>query len=75
MASEDVPVYVDGRSARVPPGTTALDAVRAIDEAEAARVEAGERMIVDSRGLPLAADSTVYAGAIYRTARAARGGE
>jgi hypothetical protein len=75
MADEDVPVYVDGRGTRVPPGSTALDAVRAVDADEAVRVAAGARVITDSRGLPISADSVVYAGAIYRTSRARREGE
>jgi hypothetical protein len=67
-----VRVFVNERGVDVPAGSTALDAVRALDPDEAARVAAGERAIVDSRGLPAAADAAAYAGAIYRTITARR---
>jgi hypothetical protein len=63
----DVRVFVNERRVDVPLGTTALDAVRALDPDEATRVATGARAIVDSRGLPAAPDAAVYAGAIYRT--------
>ena len=50
----------------VPPGATALDAVRAWDASAAADVEGGRRMITDSRGLPLDAAATKSAGSIIR---------
>ena len=50
----------------VPPGATALDAVRAWDASAAADVEGGRRMITDSRGLPLDAAATMSAGSIIR---------
>ena len=65
--SRDLRVFVNERGVDVPRGATALDAVRALDGAEATRVEAGERSIVDSRGLPTAPDAAAFAGAIYRT--------
>ncbi len=65
-------VFVNERGVDVAPGATALDAVRARDAAEGARVVAGARQITDSRGLPVAADSAAYAGAIYRTVTARR---
>ena len=66
-------VFVNERGLDVPPGATALDAVRARDAAEGDRVAAGERQITDSRGLPVAADAPAYGGAIYRTIAARRG--
>lgn len=50
----------------LPPGATALDAVRAWDASAAADVEGGRRMITDSRGLPLDAAATMSAGSIIR---------
>ncbi|AHG91374.1 hypothetical protein J421_3837 [Gemmatirosa kalamazoonensis] len=62
-----VRVFVNERGVDVPRGASALDALRVADEGEAARVAAGERALVDSRGLPTAADAPTFAGAIYRT--------
>jgi hypothetical protein len=62
-----VRVFVNERGVDVPRGATALDALRALDVDEAARVEAGERALVDSRGLPTTSDAPAFAGAIYRT--------
>ena len=66
----DLRVFVNERGVDVPPGATALDAVRAADPAEADRVAAGERAVADSRGLPTPADAPAFAGAIYRTVTA-----
>ena len=68
--SDAVRVFVNERGVDVPRGASALDAVRALDEGEASRVVAGERSIVDSRGLPTAPDAAAFAGAIYRTVTA-----
>jgi hypothetical protein len=59
-------VFVDGVAVAVPPGATALDAVRAADAAAAEAVLAGARVITDSRGLPVANDTPVHGGAIFR---------
>ena len=48
-------------------GATALECVRAWRPEEADAVAAGSRLITDSRGLPIAADSRASAGSIYRT--------
>ena len=61
-----VRVYVNGHGVDVPPGASALDAVRAADPEAAARIDAGERALTDSRGLPIAPDAAAYAGAIFR---------
>ena len=68
-----VRVYVNERGVDVAPGSTALDAVRALDAAAAERIAGGMRALTDSRGLPVAAASAVHGGAIYRvvSARAA----
>jgi len=64
---ETVRVFVNERGVDVPRGATALDALRALDGDEAARVDAGERTVVDSRGLPADTSAPTFAGAIYRT--------
>jgi hypothetical protein len=74
--SEHVRVYVNAVGLDVPAGATALDAVRSWNAAEADAVARGARVITDSRGLPVAADVAVYAGAIFRLVSSrARGGE
>lgn len=59
-------VYVDGTGLDVARGATALDAVQARSAEAAAAVRAGTRVITDSRGLPVAPDAPVAAGAIFR---------
>jgi hypothetical protein len=66
----DVRVFLNGRAFDAPEQSSALDALRAFDAAEAAAVDAGDRVIADSRGLAIDPASVVYAGAIYRTMRA-----
>jgi hypothetical protein len=67
MTMTNVRVFVNARGYDVSAAATAVDAVRAADVAEADAVVAGTRMITDSRGLPVPADTPVYAGVIYRT--------
>ena len=64
---ETLRVFVNERGVDVPRDATALDALRALDADEAARVDAGERTLVDSRGLPADKTAPAFAGAIYRT--------
>lgn len=71
-----VRVFVNARGYDVPADASALDAVRAADVAEADAVAAGARLITDSRGLPVPAETVVYAGVIYRVvANRSRDGE
>jgi hypothetical protein len=65
-------VYVNAIGLDVPDGATALDAVRAWNDAAADEVAVGERVIADSRGLPAAPDSRAHGGAIYRVLPARR---
>lgn len=58
--------YVNELGVSVPPGSSALDAVRAFNSQEADALQAGLRKITDSRGLPVAPESIVHGGAIYR---------
>lgn len=59
-------VFVNGRAVDVPPGATAIDAVRAWDAGAAQEVLGGARLITDSRGLPLDGTVPIQAGAIFR---------
>ena len=65
-------VYVNATGLDLPPGSTALDAVRAWNAAAADDVAVGERVIADSRGLPTAPDAPVHGGAIFRVLPARR---
>jgi hypothetical protein len=67
--SDGMAVYVGVKGATVPDGSTALDAVRAIDPSEADQVAAGICVICDSRGLPIPPDTPAYSGAIFRIVR------
>lgn len=60
-------VFVNASAVDVAPGATALDCVRSWRGEEGEAVAAGGRIITDSRGLPIPADSPAQAGSIYRT--------
>ena len=66
MNQSTIPVFVNATRVEVPPGATALDAVRAWSADAASEVSAGRRSIVDSRGLPLDAAAPMSAGSILR---------
>lgn len=59
-------VFVNAVGVDVGAGASALDAVRQWSAEEADKVVRGERVITDSRGLPIAADAPVSAGSIFR---------
>lgn len=61
-----VRVFVNAHGVDVPAGSSALDAVRIWDSDEASAVSRGERVITDSRGLPIDGAFRVSAGAIFR---------
>ena len=61
-----VRVFINARGYDVAADATALDAVRTADAAAADDIAAGTRLITDSRGLPVAPETPVYGGAIYR---------
>ncbi len=65
-ASRNVRVFVNATGVDVPAGASVLDAIRHWDAGEAAAVDRGERVITDSRGLPIASDVRVSAGSIFR---------
>jgi hypothetical protein len=59
-------VFVNGVGLDVPPGATALDAVRGWSAHAAEAVIRGASLITDSRGLPARPDVPIQAGAIFR---------
>lgn len=61
-----VRVYVNGRGVDAPSAASPVDAVRVADPALADAIVAGERLITDSRGLPVEAGMALYNGAIFR---------
>ncbi len=67
--SDKVRVYINARPVDVDSSATALQAVEAWDEIQAAAVRNGERMITDSRGIVTANDTPVHNGAIFRIVR------
>jgi len=68
--SEKVRIYINGRAIEVDASATALEAVEAWDEIQAAAVRSGERMITDSRGIVTSNNTPVHNGSIFRIVRA-----
>jgi hypothetical protein len=66
MTTRMVRVFVNAIGVEVPAGSTALEAVRAWDSAAAEQVIGGNRLITDSRGLPIDAAAPMSAGSIVR---------
>lgn len=66
MPDSTVRVFVNANGVDVPPGATALDAVRAWNADAAAEVTNGARVITDSRGLPIDGSTPMNSGAILR---------
>ena len=66
--TDSVRVFVNAVAVDVPPGSSVLDAIRRWSEDEAVAVARGDRVITDSRGLPVTADFRVSAGSIFRLA-------
>lgn len=63
---ETLRVFIDAKGVDVRPGATAIDAVEAFDPAMASAVRAGDRILTDSRGLPIEATAALESGAIFR---------
>lgn len=70
MTGPTIRVYVDSRPVDVARDATVLDAVASADSSLAAAVASGERMVTDSRGLPIAVESKLHGGAILRVVSA-----
>jgi hypothetical protein len=64
--SATVRVYVNGRGVDAPAEGSPVDAVRLADPPLADAVVAGEKLVTDSRGLPVAPGDALYNGAIFR---------
>jgi hypothetical protein len=66
MTIRMVRVFVNSSGVDIPPGSTALDAVRIWNDEAAREVAAARRVITDSRGLPIDPSTTMSAGSILR---------
>jgi hypothetical protein len=63
---ETLRVFIDARGVDVPPGSKAIDAVEKFDAAIAAAVRNGDKILTDSRGLPIDGATDLQSGAIFR---------
>jgi hypothetical protein len=66
-APDNIRVFVNNNAVDAACGASAIDCVRAWRAEEADLVMHGTRVITDSRGLTIPADSPARAGSIYRT--------
>lgn len=73
MPPESIIVFINAQRVDVPPGSSALDAVRQWSAESADQIASGARQLSDARGLPISAESPVYGGAIYRVIGGRRG--
>ncbi|MEO8560906.1 MAG: hypothetical protein ABI601_02450 [bacterium] len=64
--TESLRVFVNGKGYDAAAGGTALDAVALHAAADADAVRAGSLLVTDSRGLPIPATTTLFAGAVLR---------
>jgi hypothetical protein len=69
-----VRVYVNERAVEVPAGAPALTAVATLDGELGTAVADGRAYLTDGRGIRLATDVPLSAGAILRVVRPARSG-
>lgn len=72
--SDAVRIYIDALPIDAEPGSQLIDAIALSSPGDAEQVRSGKRVITDSRGLPAAPDSEVFAGAIYRLVHARTAG-
>jgi hypothetical protein len=63
---ETLRVFIDGKGVDVPTTARAIDAVEALDKTLALAVSHGEKILTDSRGLPIDGASALQSGAIFR---------
>jgi hypothetical protein len=73
--TDTVRVFVNAEAVDVARGATAIDCIGQWLADEASAVAAGERLITDSRGLPIDPATPAAAGSIYRTIPNRRRGE
>ncbi len=70
--TDPIPVFVNERAVTVAAGTDVLGAVREADPSLAGRLQGGEAYVTDGRGIRLATEAVVFAGAILRVVVSAR---
>ena len=68
--SDTARIYINSKPVDVPAASTAIDAVRVWNAADADAILAGDKAITDSRGIHLTHDAPVHNGAIFRIVRA-----
>lgn len=68
--TDSVRIYIDAKPVDASRGSTLIDALASSSPIAAQEVRDGKRMLTDSRGLPAAPESAVFAGAIYRVVSA-----
>ena len=73
--SDAVRIYIDAKPVDASPGCKLIDALALASPEDAEAVRSGKRVITDSRGLPAAPDSEVFAGAIYRVVSSRAAGQ
>jgi sulfur carrier protein ThiS len=74
VTSAAIPVFLNGRPARVEPGTTLAQLVDQEDPALARAWRAGAAVASDGRGVAAPADTVLSAGAIFRVVVSSRTG-
>jgi len=72
LATDTLIAFVNERPVRVPPSATSHDVVRALDPSLADALSAGRGYLTDGRGIRIALDAPVTAGAILRIVVSAR---
>lgn len=72
MPSDTIPVFLNGRPARVPAGSTLRQLLTQEDPELAAAMAAGQATANDARGLPVDDNVPVPAGSIFKVFRSAR---
>ncbi len=70
--TELMPVFIDNQVLRFAPGATVADAVSALGADAAEQFAAGSAHVTDGRGIRLASDAPIHAGAILRLVGSAR---
>jgi hypothetical protein len=70
--TDPIPVFVNGYCVRIAPGQPAVRAVALHDAALAGQVASGDAYVTDGRGIRLAAETPLHAGAILRVIVTAR---
>jgi hypothetical protein len=71
---DSIRVYVNGKGCSVPSGALVRDALAAAVPELLPACDAGEAVITDGRGLPVALDAPVAGGTVLRALRPSRRG-